>query len=333
MFSLLFGLILIYLFALLHRSEERGAMTDFVEIFSGGSSAPSGKIDHPFLEGTSDVIDAGDRLVPGAACTQFLSDKIHALHPEFDLVPAQDTIGHFCDSGGAHGEIEPLGQLSAVLALRSVHLENGGTGIEIMTVPATSIPSPLIVREYPRLLGVALFSSLLCGGLAFHQLRGYHRRLRELAYDGLTGALRREGFAEMLDLAVKQARAALTPLSVAVLDLDNLKPINDRHGHSAGDKALRNVVDIARNHLRTTDVIGRLGGDEFAILLAGTSQTAADSIMERIRQEFKRSSAVAATVSIGVAELNPEDTSDQLIQRADGKLYAAKQARITVAAP
>jgi PleD family two-component response regulator len=67
--------------------------------------------------------------------------------------------------------------------------------------------------------------------------------------------------------------------------------------------------------------------------LAGTSQTAADSIMERIRQEFKRSSAVAATVSIGVAELNPEDTSDQLIQRADGKLYAAKQARITVAAP
>lgn len=62
------------------------------------------------------MIIAGDHLVPGEACVEFLLDKTHELHPEFDLGPARDTIRHFCDSRGGHGEIEPLGRLSAVLA-------------------------------------------------------------------------------------------------------------------------------------------------------------------------------------------------------------------------
>jgi diguanylate cyclase (GGDEF)-like protein len=329
--SLLLGLVLIYLVALVHRSEERGAIADFAEMFSEAAGASIGKVSHPFLEGASDVIVAGDRLAPGEACLQFLSDKIHELHPEFDLVPAHDTIRHFCDNRGSHGEIEPLGQLSAVLALRSVHLESGGLGIEIMTVPATALPSPLIVREYPRLLGLVGLASLLCAGLAFRWLRDYRRRLRELARDGLTGALRRESFAETLDLAIKQARMTLTPLCIAVLDLDNLKPINDRHGHGAGDKTLQDLVDIARSHLRSADVIGRLGGDEFAVLMAGVTRAAAGTVAENIRNEFARSSAVDATVSIGLAELASDDTPEQLIRRADQRLYAAKQTRNAVA--
>ena len=331
--SLLLGLVLIYLVALVHRSEERGAMTDFAGMLSEGTSASNGKVSHPFLEGASDVIAAGDRLAPGQACVQFLSDKIHELHPEFDLVPARDTIRHFCDSGGAHGEIEALGQLSAVLALRSVHLESGGIGIEIMTVPATPLPSPLIVGEYPRLLGLVVLASLLSAGLAFRWLRDYRRRLRELARDGLTGALRRESFTETLDLAIKQARTTLTPLCIAVVDIDNLKPINDRYGHGAGDKTLQDLVDIARSHLRRADVIGRLGGDEFVLLMAGVTRTAAATIAENIRSEFARFSAVAATVSIGVAELDQNDTPEQFIQRADQRLYAAKQTRNAVAMP
>jgi diguanylate cyclase (GGDEF)-like protein len=329
--SLLLGLVLIYLVALVHRSEERGALADFAGMFTEETSSPNGKVSHPFLEGTSDVIVAGDRLAPGQVCVQFLSDKIHELHPEFDLVPARETIRHFCDSSGAHGEIEPLGQLSAVLALRSVHLESGGLGIEIMAVPATPIPSPLIVSEYPRLLGLAVLASLFCAGLAFRGLRENRRRLRELARDGLTGALRRESFAEALEVAIKHARTTLTPLCLAVLDLDNLKPINDRHGHGAGDKTLQDLVNIARSHVRGADVIGRLGGDEFAVLMVGVTRTAAGTIAENIRNEFARSSAVAATVSIGVAELDHEDTPEQLIQRGDQQLYAAKQTRNAVA--
>ena len=174
--------------------------------------------------------------------------------------------------------------------------------------------------------------SLLCAGLAFHWLHRYRRRLGELTRDGLTGALRRESFAETLDLAIKQARTTVTPLCIAVLDLDNLKPINDRHGHGAGDKTLQDLVNTARARLRAADVIGRLGGDEFAVLMAGVTRTAAGMIAENIRNEFARSSAVAATVSIGVAELDPHDTPDQLIRRADARLYAAKQTRNAVAA-
>src|SRR5262245_35808479 len=152
--SMLLGLVLIYFFAIVHRSEERSAMFDFAEMFGEGGDASNSTISHAFLEGASDVIVVGDRLAPGEACVQFLSAKIHELHPEFDLVPAHDTIRHFCDSRGAHGEIQPLGLVNAVLALRPVHLD-GGMGIEIMTVPVAPLPSPWVVREYPWLLSLA----------------------------------------------------------------------------------------------------------------------------------------------------------------------------------
>jgi diguanylate cyclase (GGDEF)-like protein len=301
-------------------------------MFNQETDTANGRVSHPFLEGASDVIVAGDRLAPGEDCTQFLSDKIHELHPEFDLVIAHDTIRHFCDSGGAHGEIEPLGQLNAVLALRQVHLESG-VGVEIMAVPVTTLPSPLVVREYPLLVALVVLLSLTGAGLAFHWLHRYRRRLGALALDGLTGALRRESFTETLDLAVKQARTTLTPLCVAILDLDNLKPINDRYGHDAGDRALQNLVKVAHARLRSADIIGRLGGDEFALLMAGVTPKAAATIVEKIQNEFARSSAVAATVSIGLAELGPDDTPEQFIRRADQRLYAAKRRRNSMATP
>ena len=105
--SMLLGLVLIYLFAIVHRSEERNAMVDFAAVFGEGGNASNSTASHPFLEGASDVIVIGDHLAPGEACAQFLSDKIHELHPEFDLAPAHDTVRHFCDSRGAHGEIQP----------------------------------------------------------------------------------------------------------------------------------------------------------------------------------------------------------------------------------
>jgi diguanylate cyclase (GGDEF)-like protein len=85
------------------------------------------------------------------------------------------------------------------------------------------------------------------------------------------------------------------------------------------------LVNIARAHPRAADVVGRLGGDEFAVHMAGVTRTAAGVIGEKIRSEFARSSAVAATVSIGMVELDSHDTPDQVIRRADERLYAAKQ--------
>jgi diguanylate cyclase (GGDEF)-like protein len=186
-------------------------------------------------------------------------------------------------------EVEPLGRLNVVLALRPVHLENG-TGADIVTFAVAPVPSPTVVREYPRLLTAVIMVSLLWAGLAFRWIRANRRRLRDLAkradIDGLTGALRRESFAENLELAIKQAIATATPLCIAVLDLDNLKPINDTHGHATGDETLQLLVKIARAHLRTVDLIGRLGGDEFAVLLSGAMGTAAVAIAETIRLAF-----------------------------------------------
>jgi diguanylate cyclase (GGDEF)-like protein len=173
--------------------------------------------------------------------------------------------------------------------------------------------------------------------LAFRWIRANRRELRDLAQradvDGLTGALRRESFTDNLELAIKQARATATPLCVAVLDLDNLKPINDRYGHSAGDKILRNLVNIAQAHLRTADPIGRLGGDEFAVLMPGATGTSAVAIAHNIRSGFARASQLGATVSIGIAELRSNDDAERLIRRADERMYAAKATRNAVAPP
>jgi hypothetical protein len=215
--SLLVGIAALYFIALAHRNEQRGALADFSQMLSDEQSAAmqSENVRYRFLDAASDVVAVGDRLAPGDACQQFLAGKVRELHPDFDLPPAQDTIRRFCDNRGAHMEIEPLGQLNVVLALRPVHLESG-MGADIVTVAVTPVPSPLVVREYPRLLTLVILVSLLWAGLAFRWIRSGRRQLRDLAkradIDGLTSALRRESFSENLELAIKQALATATPL-------------------------------------------------------------------------------------------------------------------------
>lgn len=336
--SLLIGIAALYFIALAHRNEQRGALADFSEMLSDEHPAvtQSENVRYRFLDAASDVVAVGDRLAPGDVCQQFLAGKISELHPDFDLLPAQDTIRRFCESRGTHVEIEPLGRLNVVLALRPVHLENG-MGADIVTFAVAPVPSPLVVREYPRLLTVVILASLLWAGLAFHWIRSNRRQLRDLAkradIDGLTGALRRESFSDNLELAIKQALATATPLCIAVLDLDNLKPINDTHGHATGDETLQLLVKIARAHLRTVDLIGRLGGDEFAVLLSGATGTAAIAIAETIRGAFAGASPMGATVSIGITELRSDDDAERIIRRADERMYAAKVTRNAVAPP
>ncbi len=336
--SLLIGVAALYFIALAHRSEQRGAWADFTQMLSDEPTLAQQKenVRYRFLDAASDVVAVGDRLVPGDVCIQFLAGKIRELHPDFDLLPARDTITRFCENRGAHVEIEPLGQLNVVLALRPVHLENG-MGADIVTFAVAPVPSPLVVREYPRLLTLVILASLLLAVVAFRWIRANRRQLRDLAkradIDGLTGALRRESFTDNLELAIKQALATATPLCIAVIDLDTLKQINDQHGHSAGDEILRDLVNVARAHLRTADVIGRLGGDEFAVLLSGATGTAAVAIAENIRSAFAKAARMGASVSIGVAELRRDDDAERIIRRADERMYAAKATRNAVAPP
>jgi diguanylate cyclase (GGDEF)-like protein len=157
-------------------------------------------------------------------------------------------------------------------------------------------------------------------------------RLRVLATrDPLTGALNRRAFAEALDAAVARAARGDGTCSVAILDVDHFKDINDAFGHATGDLALQHLTSVLESRTRRGDVVGRLGGEEFAIVLAGTDGPGAETYAESLRAALADASEDTTlppfTVSIGVAELiGGETSSEPMVSAADRALYAAKAA-------
>lgn len=164
--------------------------------------------------------------------------------------------------------------------------------------------------------------------------------LEELSVtDPLTGlANRRRLRAAFADENARAQRYG-TPLALLLIDLDNLKEINDRHGHASGDRALQLVADSLRASCRGTDLVARLGGDEFVVLAVNTSATEALALAHRVGATVRRLSAGIVkrgkqrelprhTVSIGVADLETAalPTFESLHGAADRALYAAKAA-------
>lgn len=140
--------------------------------------------------------------------------------------------------------------------------------------------------------------------------------------DQLTGLLNRSGF---LLAAVREraiADRSRTPLSVAVLDLDGFKQVNDSHGHAAGDRVLADVAAAWRRRLRAGDVLARHGGDEFVLLLPGTGSDDAADAIERLDCP-----EVQITWSVGLAEWLPGEDLDTCLAKADRELYAVKERR------
>jgi diguanylate cyclase (GGDEF)-like protein len=150
--------------------------------------------------------------------------------------------------------------------------------------------------------------------------------------DELTGLFNTRGFAIAANRLFGQALRYSRPASMLMVDSDNLKAVNDQHGHDAGNRLLRQVANAMQAELRATDVPARYGGDEFIVLLPETPPKGAVDVAERIRAAISArplavdGHSVAATVSIGVA-CYPEDgrTLDMLASRADRALYQAKE--------
>ncbi len=176
-------------------------------------------------------------------------------------------------------------------------------------------------------LGVTVLV-LLTGGWT---LRNYQRRLETMATtDRLTGAGNREAMEVLFEHAQRLGRRLDQPVSIINLDLDHFKTINDRHGHQAGDRVLRELVDTVSSQIREVDTLCRWGGDEFLILLQDTDAEAARLTAERIREAVARrnrlpESEEALTVSQGVAQCRAGESLDSLINRADQALYQAKR--------
>jgi diguanylate cyclase (GGDEF)-like protein/PAS domain S-box-containing protein len=159
--------------------------------------------------------------------------------------------------------------------------------------------------------------------------RQMEQRLRHLAdHDGLTGLFNRRRFEEELERHVSHARRYGMEGALLLIDIDELKAINDNGGHRAGDAVLIAVAGVLRSRLRGSDVVARFGGDEFAVLLphatARDAATVGEDLAAGVRGEV-RTPAGPVTISVGVGELTRGvGNADEALSRADASMYRAK---------
>jgi len=157
-------------------------------------------------------------------------------------------------------------------------------------------------------------------------------QLRELAtHDSLTGVVNRRHFFELAENEIARADRYEHPLSLAMVDLDHFKHINDRYGHATGDDVLRLFAEACQRELRKTDVIARHGGEEFVVLFVETPQTVALAVCERVRRAVEQLTFFAHggrqgrfTISVGVVERHHAEPLVSVLRRADENMYAAK---------
>ena len=140
--------------------------------------------------------------------------------------------------------------------------------------------------------------------------------------DQLTGLANRRACDERFAYDLGTASRTARPLSVAVIDLDDLKRINDTHGHGHGDRVIKRCAEAWRSAVRDTDLIARLGGDEFLVLLPDCPPSEAGEVAQRMLDALWS----VQSVSIGIATWDGHEAADELISRADRAMYAAKAA-------
>jgi len=149
--------------------------------------------------------------------------------------------------------------------------------------------------------------------------------------DDLTGMQNRRSLVAALENEMERALRSDKPFTLMQVDADNLKIVNDTHGHEAGDKLLKHISTILEESCRTYDILARIGGDEFIVLLPGINADSAKPIAERIRTAVENSSfdykgnQVSSTVSIGLASYpDSSNNVDELMDKADKAMYQSK---------
>ena len=165
---------------------------------------------------------------------------------------------------------------------------------------------------------------------------GYREHLEEqrqkALIDPLTGLPNRAAWTERLEHEIAQWQQHGNTLSLAMLDLDHFKRINDNYGHLAGDKVLKIIATVLRKRLRGSDFIARFGGEEFVLLLPATPPAVGTKLLETLRASIEacpfhfKGERVTITVSMGLAAFRPGEHSDLVLKRADQALYRAKNA-------
>lgn len=152
--------------------------------------------------------------------------------------------------------------------------------------------------------------------------------------DMLTGLRNRRGLEEILPRDLDKSREDQTPMSIALMDIDHFKRVNDQHGHLIGDNVLKMLAQVLRNHIKGKDTAARFGGEEFLLVLPDTRLEGARILIEQIRKTLgnmkwvtreTRKSIGLITVSTGIAQYREGESLEDLIRRADNSLYFAKE--------
>jgi diguanylate cyclase (GGDEF)-like protein len=211
------------------------------------------------------------------------------------------------------------------------------TGLHLGLPLATNIERLAAILSYVLTIGQCAFVGLYGSSLRKmlydrgSELRAAYRRIEELAeLDELTGCYNRRCIMRALEEEIARARRLNNPCSVALIDLDWFKRINDVYGHPIGDEVLRTFAITIFANIRSIDKFGRYGGEEFLLVLPDTAADEAADMADRLRAIISEldwsafSSGMRVTISAGLATLRSAEGSDTLLARADRALYASK---------
>lgn len=240
--------------------------------------------------------------------------RIEGIISERDIVRAASAHG---------GRIDDL--MTADVMSAPVHTLRSDTTLE----RALGLVTEKGYRRFPivdpegTLVGIVTLSDMF--RTFARELEVAHERMKDLAIrDCLTGMFNRRFFLASLETEFYRSRRHGTSLSLLMLDLDDFKLLNDRHGHQYGDQVLKGVAEVIRKLSRTSDVAARFGGEEFTVLLPGAGEKEACLVAERLREAIA-SAGPTPSVGVGLYPKGKAQFPDDLVRQADQAMYEAKR--------
>jgi diguanylate cyclase len=289
----------------------------------------------------------------GSGWSRRLSDRTLFLPQQLFAISIALTMALMAPQIG----FQPMATLLAIsafsfMAPNTISLFVSWSAGALGAVAVIFLVGPRLAMPTSTLAGQALTSAVIIGLLArciwiatfFLQLRlrlkeknialkSAMERIEAMAdRDDLTGLPNRRSIAKWLDEQIAVSARTGLPLSVAILDIDHFKAVNDTYGHLAGDRTLQIFARVASAAVRTTDRLGRYGGEEFLVVLVGTELANAKAPLERIRNALAMHSwdeideGMRVTITVGATQYLRGESVEALIRRADMALYLGKEA-------
>ena len=254
--------------------------------------------------------------------------KAHVASRELTLMIVALDSGSWRESVAMMVDLHAVGERQTSVVFGLVPRDDPAALVKAFDLGVADVAGlPIDVHEVRARLAALVRRRQVAGARAAEMQAAW----RLAAFDPVTGLHNRQHLQAILPASIDSADASDRPLGVLVVDLDALKPFNDRWGHAAGDRMLRRVGEVLVANLRPSDTVARLGGDEMVVVLPETDAETAAAIAARLVDAVSRmeigggQSMVSITVSIGLAMMVPGDDAETVLGRADAALYKAKR--------